>query len=141
MQVERTVLLVDDDKDDLELLEEALKIVDANHRIIEAQNGEEALGVLNNLVKEGKMPCLIVLDINMPKMDGRQTFLAIKADAKISNIPVVIFSTSSSMLDRTFFERHNTAYFIKPINFTQFARTASRMISLCDHRTNQEKKM
>src|SRR5215213_9195112 len=108
MRIEKTVLLVDDDKDDFEMLQEALKTIDGNHKIIEAGNGEEGMVKLKSLMKQGELPCLIVLDINMPKMDGRQTFLAIKSDDTLSKIPVVIFSTSTSLLDRTFFERHHT---------------------------------
>ncbi len=133
MRIEKTVLLVDDDKDDLEMLQEALKTIDGNHKIIEAENGEEGLAKLKSMMKVGEQPCLIVLDINMPKMDGRQTFLAIKSDRELSKIPIVIFSTSTSLLDRTFFERHHTAYFVKPINVKEFARIASRMISHCQH--------
>jgi len=131
MRIEKTVLLVDDDKDDIEMLEETLKIINPGHKIIEAHNGEEALESLGIMLEQGELPCLIVLDINMPKMDGKQTFMKIKADSKLAKIPIVIFSTSTSMLDRHFFERQRTAYFIKPINFAEFAKTASRMISHC----------
>jgi CheY-like chemotaxis protein len=134
MRIQKTVLLVDDDMDDLELLQEALRTIDGDHKIIEAGNGEEGLGKLNKLMADGELPCLIVLDLNMPKMDGRQTFLAIKADSKLSHIPVVIFSTSTSLLDRIFFERHHTAYFIKPVSFSALASTASKMITHCQHR-------
>jgi CheY-like chemotaxis protein len=131
MRIEKTVLLIDDDKDDMELLEGALKIIHGNHKIIEAENGEEGLAKLKTLIQDGELPCLIVLDINMPKMDGKQTFLAIKSNHKLSKIPVVIFSTSTSLLDKTFFERHHTAYFVKPINFTELASIASKMIGHC----------
>jgi CheY-like chemotaxis protein len=136
MKIEKTVLLIDDDRDDVEMLEEAMKTIDLNHQVLEAENGEEGMNKLKDLMKKGELPCLIVLDVNMPKMDGKQTFMAIKSDEKLSKIPVVIFSTSTSILDKTFFERHNTAYFVKPINFTELARTASRMISLCRHRSS-----
>jgi CheY-like chemotaxis protein len=135
MQIEKTVLLVDDDKDDLELLEEALKTIDVEHRIIEAHNGEEGMRTLRELMDRNTLPCLIVLDLNMPLMDGKQTFLAIKAEERLSRVPIVVFSTSTSKLDRTFFERHHTAYFVKPVNFTELARTASRMISICMHKS------
>ena len=137
MRIVRTVLLIDDDKDDLELLQEALKMADVSHQIIEACDGEEGLQKLDELMANESLPCLIVLDVNMPKLDGRETFLAIKSNKKLCAIPIVIFSTSTSLLDRTFFERHNTAYFIKPVNFTGLALTASRMISACYHRTGK----
>lgn len=112
MRIERTVLLIDDDEDDLRMLEDALKLIDSNHQIIEAKDGMEGLQKLMQLKNKNTLPCLIVLDINMPRIDGRQTFVSIKADETLSKIPVVIFSTSSSLFDRTFFERHHTAYFV-----------------------------
>jgi CheY-like chemotaxis protein len=138
MRIEKTVLLVDDDRDDLELLQNALKAIDPNHTIIEAANGVEGLAKLNSLIGKGELPCLIVLDINMPKMDGKQTFMAIKCNNKLSKIPVVIFSTSTSLLDKSFFERHHTAYFVKPVNFSALATTASKMIRYCEHRSKGE---
>lgn len=116
------------------MLEEALNTIDGQHKTVQANNGVEGLKVLEDLQKEKRLPCLIVLDINMPKMDGKRTFIAIKSNDRLSNIPIVIFSTSTSMLDRTFFERHNTAYFVKPVNYTALAITASRMINACYHR-------
>jgi CheY-like chemotaxis protein len=71
MRFERTVLLIDDDHDDLEMLQEALKSIDADHTIVEAHNGIEGLEKLQELAAAETLPCLIVLDINMPKMDGR----------------------------------------------------------------------
>jgi len=136
MLIERTVLLIDDDKDDLEMLEEALKAIDGEHKIIEAYNGVEGLEKLNELAASQTLPCLVVLDINMPRMDGRQTFVTIKSDNRFSNIPIVIFSTSTSLLDKTFFERHHTAYLVKPVKLVELTRTASRMISICSHRSS-----
>lgn len=138
MKIEKTVLLIDDDEDDVQMLEEALKTIDGCHRTIQAKDGVEGLKVLEGLQTEKRLPCLIVLDINMPKMDGKQTFLAIKSNNELSNIPIVIFSTSTSLLDKTFFERHNTAYFVKPVNITTLALTASRMINACYHRLAKE---
>jgi len=133
MRIDRTVLLIDDDKDDLELLQQALVDLHVDHKIIEAHDGVEGLKLLRQLVQKRELPCLIVLDINMPRMDGRQTLIRIKSDKTLSGIPVVIFSTSSSVLDKTFFEKYDTAYFVKPINFQELKNTASRLIHICYH--------
>ena len=138
MRIEKTVLLIDDDDDDLEMLQEALKTIDGNHQTVQAKNGIEGLKTLETLVENESLPCLTVLDLNMPKMDGKQTFLAIKSNDVLSSIPIVIFSTSSSLLDKTFFDRHNVAYFVKPINLTGLAITASRMINACYHRAAKQ---
>jgi len=76
------------------------------------------------------------LDVNMPKMDGRETLVRIKSDERLAKIPIVIFSTSSSQLDRTFFEKYNTAYFVKPINFETLKTTAANLINICYHKSS-----
>jgi DNA-binding response OmpR family regulator len=138
MRIEKTVLLIDDDKEDLEMLEEALKAIDEGHKTIQAGDGIEGLKMLQDLQREKRLPCLIVLDINMPKMDGNQTFVTIRSNETLSNIPIVIFSTSSSSLDRIFFERYNTAYFVKPVDFKGLVTTASKMMDTCYHRTGKK---
>lgn len=135
MRMERTVLLIDDDKDDLEMLQQALAEINIDHNIIEARDGIQGLATLNDLLGKNQLPCLVVLDINMPKMDGRETLMKIKSDETLSKIPIVIFSTSSSLLDRTFFDRYNTAYFVKPIRFQELKNTAERLINICYHRS------
>jgi CheY-like chemotaxis protein len=138
MRIERAVLLIDDDKDDLELLQQALSGIDIEHRIIEAGDGIQGLNILNELMAQKKLPCLIVLDVNMPRMDGRETLVKIKSDPTLSRIPIVAFSTSSSQLDISFFEKHNTAYFVKPIKFDELKKTAERLISICIHRSSHD---
>ncbi|WP_414696797.1 response regulator [Paraflavisolibacter sp. H34] len=71
--------------------------------MIEATDGRRALELLGELQEQGHAPCLIVLDINMPRMDGRQTLLALQADT----VPVVAFSTSFSDFDRLWFAKRN----------------------------------
>src|SRR5689334_1168246 len=119
MHIGKTVLLIDDDKDDRELLQQALSEINIDHRIIEAHDGVQGLSVLRELANKKELPCLIVLDINMPRKDGRQTLVEIKSHNLLSKIPTVIFSTSSSQLDKIFFEKYNIAYFVKPINFDE----------------------
>ena len=133
--MEKTVLLIDDDKDDLEMLQQALKEINVDHAIIEAHDGVQGICTLRDLANKKQLPCLIVLDVNMPKMDGRQTLVEIKSDKVLSGIPVVIFSTSSSQLDKTFFEKYNIAYFVKPLNFDELKNTADRLIKICYERS------
>jgi len=131
MHIEKTVLLVDDDSEDLELLQDALRTIDAEHKILEAHDGEQALSILEELMHQERLPCLVILDVNMPKKDGKETLLAIRSHKVWARVPVVILSTSSSLLDKMFFEKYNTAYFIKPVNFNQLVSTAARMINYC----------
>lgn len=92
----KVILLVDDDIDDQELFEEAMSIVDSAATCHFASDGEEGLRILQN----GSLQCdLIFLDLNMPKMNGKQFLAEIKKDSACRNIPVVIFSTSQREKD------------------------------------------
>jgi CheY-like chemotaxis protein len=130
-ETNHTILHVDDDPDDLEMLQDAIGKLENKYRVIESSDGVDALQQLEELKKEGTLPCLIVLDINMPKLDGRQTFMAIKSDPELAKIPVVIFSTSSSPMDRMFFEHKHVEYMTKPILFQNFLDTAQRLLGYC----------
>ena len=125
---------MDDHEDDRDMLQQALYSIDAEHRIIEASDGKDGLRQLRIFKAEDQLPCLIVLDINMPKLDGKQAFMAIKADEVLARIPIVVFSTSSNVMDRMFFEKYGTAYFVKPIKVCELAMAASGMIGCCSHK-------
>ncbi|RYZ30661.1 MAG: response regulator [Chitinophagaceae bacterium] len=126
-----TILYVDDDQDDLEMLQEAIMSVDPSYQIVKANNGEEGLARLLEMKLHKTLPCLVVLDINMPKLDGRQTFQRIKADEALSNIPIVIFSTSSNKMDKMFFAGKNVEYITKPIYFPHLLQIAQKLLAYC----------
>jgi CheY-like chemotaxis protein len=130
-----TVLYIDDDQDDLMLLKEAFQAIDPAYIVLQAPNGEEGIQKLHELQAENQLPCLIVLDINMPKMCGRQTFQHIKSTPPLAHIPIVIFSTSSNPQDKAFFEAQNVAYITKPINFCYLTEVAKQLIHICSSQT------
>lgn len=131
MNKNHTILCADDDDDDIQMLQEAIKEVDGSYNLLKAHNGVDALNQLKALKQSGTLPCLVVLDINMPKMDGRQTFISIRSQAEYAHIPVVIFSTSSSPLDKMFFARKDVEYITKPINYDFLVEVAKRLLSYC----------
>jgi CheY-like chemotaxis protein len=133
MEIDKTVLLVDDDEDDLDMLQLAFKSVNFDHAIVEARDGEAAFDRLKKMKDAGGLPCLIVMDINMPRMDGRMAFKKLQLDDAYSKIPIVIFSTSRSALDRLYFQKNNAAYFTKPVDFQEFIETALQMMAHCAH--------
>jgi CheY-like chemotaxis protein len=133
MHTDHKILCVDDDADDLELLHQALMSVSDQYTIVEASDGAEAMSRLQEMMSRNEIPCLIVLDINMPRMNGRDTFMAIRKEEHLKNVPIVIFSTSSSPLDKTFFSHKNAEYFIKPINYVELAKVAAKMLRYCKH--------
>jgi CheY-like chemotaxis protein len=128
----QTILLADDDHDDLELLSEVISGIDEDYKIVQVNNGIQALKKLKELKLQGNLPCLIVLDINMPRMDGKQTLLAVKSDPDFSNIPVVIFSTSNSELDKLYFKKKNVEMITKPVEFQALYNAAEKMLDYCE---------
>jgi CheY-like chemotaxis protein len=125
------ILLADDDIDDLSLLSEVLHKVDTTYIIVQANNGEDALLKLNEMKKYGNLPCLIVLDVNMPKLDGKQTLVAIQSDPELSFIPVVVFTTSNSEVDKLFFQKKNVEMITKPVEFQTLYDVAVKMLEYC----------
>jgi len=122
-----TILIVDDDADDQELLQEAIRDVDESARFISAWNGEEALKLL--MAPDAPVPDLIFLDLNMPRMNGK-TFLAkIKALGNLSLIPVAIYSTSKLAEDEEETRTLGAEHFItKPDSFDDIVRVVSGLL-------------
>lgn len=125
------ILHVDDDADDQQLFKKAVHSVDQQLEIVEAFDGEEGLECLREMKQKNCLPCLIVLDINMPKVNGRDACLAIKRDEVLSSIPLVIFSTSSSTLDKMFFKGKNVEYITKPSDYSHFIEVTTKMLDHC----------
>lgn len=125
------ILYIDDDPDDQQLFRKAISTVSAHSEIIEAGDGAEGMQHLLLMKEEKTLPCIIVLDINMPKINGRETCIAIKKDEVLSTIPLIIFSTSSSVLDKLFFENKNVVYITKPTQFAHIVDVASTMLKQC----------
>ena len=117
------ILMVDDDKDDRMMTEKALRKNRVINPILFLGNGEE---MLDYLKRKGQYadptlsprPCFILLDLNMPKMDGRKALLFLKADPDLKNIPVVVLSTSSAEEDiiRSYNLGANS-FITKPVHF------------------------
>ena len=131
MSHRHTILAIDDDQDDLTFLEEALGAVDDQCTLVTAGNGVVGMGRLREMKTAGALPCLIVLDINMPVMNGRETYYAIRRDAVLKDIPIVVFSTSSDELDKVFFSGKATGYVVKPSQYDQILQVARQFLSYC----------
>ncbi len=130
--VQKTILYADDDADDVSLLKEALQEAGNHYQLVEAFDGVHALELLNYMYASDTLPCLIVLDINMPRMDGKQTLVAIQKHPVFAHIPIVLFSTSSSTLDKTFSQAKHVELITKPFEFNAFFQTATRLLSYCE---------
>jgi len=122
---ERPLAVVDDDPDDLMLIGRALAKTRIGSKVVEFGDGSELLDYLRSDHGRGPgRPVLIMLDLNMPKVDGRETLKQIKADPTLSEIPVVVFTTSSHEKDITESYRLGASSFItKPFSFPKMIDT------------------
>jgi CheY-like chemotaxis protein len=125
----KTILYVDDDPDDLALFRMAIEEIGSDYRIIEAINGMQALELVEEMEKSDALPKLIVLDINMPRMDGKQTLVAIQSNPLWASIPVVLFSTSSSHLDKIFSISKKVELITKPFNLETLRAVTCKLLS------------
>lgn len=119
------ILLVDDDEGDVLLTQKALDRGKMLNKLHVARDGVEALEFLRRAGKfsDAVRPDLILLDLNMPRKDGRQTLAEIKADPDLKGIPVVILTTSESDMDVA--ESYNlqaSCFVTKPVDLTQFTK-------------------
>jgi two-component system, chemotaxis family, response regulator Rcp1 len=112
------ILLIEDNPADVYLIREAFKLGDIPKRLSVAADGEEALAIL---FTNGGRPDLIILDLNLPKIDGRQVLEAIKSHRELKQIPVLVLSTSDSERDViSAYEHHANCYLTKPTDLDQF---------------------
>lgn len=119
------VLLVEDNPGDVRLTKEALKEGKLLSNVTVVGDGVEALSCLRRQGKyaEAIQPDLILLDLNLPKKNGREVLTEIKADPKLRRIPVVVLTTSSAEEDiLTTYELHANCYITKPVDLDQFMR-------------------
>ena len=120
------LLLVEDNEGDVEMTQRALREHKPTCNISVANDGIEALDFL---YKRGNFtgvptPQLIFLDLNMPRMDGKQFLENMKADPQLVAIPVLMLTSSQSPTDiRECYERHASCYIVKPFDSKQFAET------------------
>jgi CheY-like chemotaxis protein len=117
------ILLVEDDPGDELITREAFEHNKLSNRLHVAHDGEEGLNYLyrRGEYQDAPRPDLILLDLNLPKYDGRQLLEKIKSDPDLSRIPVVVLTTSSAEEDiLRSYQLHANAYVTKPVDLDQF---------------------
>ncbi len=116
---QKTILLVEDDMVDIMTVKRAFKELKILNPLAITKNGEEALDFLNN--KSNPIPGIILLDLNMPKMNGIEFLNVIKNDQVFKRIPVVVLTTSKEEQDKVeSFSQGVAGYMIKPVDYLQF---------------------
>jgi CheY-like chemotaxis protein len=116
---DRPILLVEDDQVDVMTVKRALRETEVANPVVNLENGEEALKYLRD--SENPRPCLILLDINMPVMNGIEFLRVMKQDARYRRIPVVVLTTSGEQQDiSSSFDLGVAGYMSKPVDYRKF---------------------
>lgn len=127
------ILLVEDNPDDEELTQLALREAGVEHVLVVTRDGAEALGYLFGLERPvglapGAWPALILLDLKLPKVDGHEVLRRVRADERTRSIPVVVLSTSREDLDlATSYRLGANSYVRKPVDFDRFTTVMQQL--------------
>lgn len=121
MDRNKAILLVEDDRVDAMTVKRALKEIHVTNPLDIVKNGEEALDYLKN---GGEKPCIVLLDINMPRMNGIEFLKTARAESLLNKIPVVVLTTSKDEEDVVeSFKLCVAGYMLKPVTYTEFIET------------------
>ncbi len=128
----KTVLCIDDDEDDRQFICEAINLADPTIRVIHAESGIKGVVMLKEMEDNKEVPCLIILDVNMPVMDGRETLVEIrKLDPQV---PVILFTTGIMATTKELKElitKHHAELQGKPSNMKEIVAAVQKMLSYC----------
>jgi two-component system response regulator len=126
------ILVVDDDAEDRSLLLDTFSDLGRNDCLHFEENGEKAIEYLQGCTSRGTLPCLVVLDLNMPKLNGRQTLEFIKKQPLLKEMTVVIYSTSLNPKERSeCLALGAWDYVVKPISYKESLEVANQFYDLC----------
>jgi CheY-like chemotaxis protein len=126
------ILVVEDSPTDRLIAEQAFKLVPTAVTLEFAEDGEQAMTLLRSGARDPShpRPQLILLDLNMPKMDGRAVLAVLKEDPVLRLIPVVVLTTSGANDDiEHAYSLHANSYITKPVDFAEFTRRISNLIT------------
>lgn len=121
------ILLIEDDTIEVMKLKRAIKKLEMKHDILEAKNGEEAITIL----KESEtLPDIILLDLNMPKINGIEFLKILKEDDRLLYLPTIILTTSSNRKDVLECYKHGVAgYIIKPLKYDLYVEKIGKTLA------------
>ena len=127
----RYIIFADDDADDLELITGFFKQYNSEISVIEFKDGKEVLRFLDDFALNASTPMLIILDINMPRMNGKETLIAIRNHPNYQHIPVMLYSTSSDARDKLFCQKFNASWINKPSDVEGVKQVARIIADFC----------
>lgn len=121
------ILLIEDDLIEVMKLNRTISSLNLNHNIIEANNGEVALKLLEN---KDELPDIILLDLNMPKINGIEFLRILKADDRLKYIPTIILTTSNNQRDLLECYKIGIAgYVLKPLKYEDYVSKIEKLLS------------
>jgi CheY-like chemotaxis protein len=127
MQKPKPILLVEDDSVDAMTVKRAMRDLQVNHSVIHSVNGEEAMKYLTS--PDTEKPFVILLDLNMPKMNGIEFLKVMKTHPELKTIPVIVLTTSREQRDiLDSFELGASGYMVKPVDYSKFVEILSRIV-------------
>ncbi len=122
MRNSKPILLVEDDQVDALTARRALKELEVTNELVHKGDGEDALEYLRD--ESNAKPCIVLLDLNMPRMDGFEFLETVKSDNLLKNIPVIILTTSDTNESATrSFDLGAAGYIVKPVDYRQFVES------------------
>jgi CheY-like chemotaxis protein len=132
------VLYADDDPEDIELVSEAFQVYAQNIELMTFRDGIELLSFIETINPFHAAPCLFILDINMPRLNGKETLRRLRRLQTFADVPAVLFSTSSLPADAAFAKNFNAGFVTKPLHTNQVHMIIDEII---DHCSDEVKKM
>jgi CheY-like chemotaxis protein len=129
------LLVIEDSNEDFEALQRFLRRSSPKIPILRCVNGEQALAFLQRTgnytnPSQAPRPSLIVLDLNLPKTDGREVLRRVKQDDNLKTIPIVVFTTSNNPRDvEVCYQYGANSYIVKPIDFAQLRRNVQELVN------------
>ncbi|MDP5157677.1 MAG: response regulator [Flaviramulus sp.] len=121
------ILLIEDDMIEVMKMNRTISSLKLNHKIIEANNGEEALNILR---KKDELPDVILLDLNMPKINGIEFLKILKEDDVLKYIPTIILTTSSNQKDLLeCYEIGVAGYVLKPLKYEDYVSKIEKLLA------------
>ncbi|WP_263535217.1 response regulator [Paucibacter sp. TC2R-5] len=122
MQAQQHILLIEDDEVDVMTVRRSLRDLGVEYPLDQVSDGEAGLAFLRD--PANPRPGLILLDLNMPRMNGIEFLAVLKQDPLLKRIPVVVLTTSQEETDRmASFDQNVSGYMLKPVDYPQFVRT------------------
>jgi CheY-like chemotaxis protein len=132
------LLYAEDDLDDFESLVDALEQLTDKYQIVNAKNGTEVITMLQNDFSEHH-PSVVILDLNMPLMDGKEVLAWMKSEEEFKHIPVMVFTTSSREEDVRMCQSHKCTFFRKPTLYRDLLHVAQIILDMSNGVADEHK--